>query len=115
MIGVDCENNIINIFNFFTGTIISNIDIGENYLPLGIELWNTQYLIVSCKRKDETKKDYNYFIKIIELDEDDKNEIVLEKNEHEDGVLSTMKFFDNNLGECLLSKGLDGCIKLWNC
>ena len=115
LIGVDCENNIINIFNFFTGTIISNIDIGENYLPLGIELWNTQYLIVSCKRKDETKKDYNYFIKIIELDEDDKNEIVLEKNEHEHGVLSTMKFFDNNLGECLLSKGLNGCIKLWNC
>ena len=115
LIGVDCKSNLINIFNFVTGARDNTIDIGDNYLPLGLEFWNSQYLIVSCRRKDEIKKDCNYFIKIVELDEDDKSEIVLEKNEHEDGVLSTMKFFDNNLGECLLSKGLDGCIKLWNC
>ena len=84
-------------------------------MPLGLNLWNTQYLIVSCKQKEPNKTKNDNSIKIVELDDDNKNNIVLEKIGHQLGVLSTIKCKHKNYGECLVSKGLDGFINLWNC
>jgi hypothetical protein len=116
LIGCDWKNGFISIFNFDVKLKLKEIIIEQNYLSYGLNLWNDEYLIISCRDKGNNKSKDESSIKIFDLDEEDYNiKPVLNIPAHQIGVLSTIKFKDDNSIECLMSKGLDGSIVLWNC
>ena len=109
----DFKSNEIKIFEFETGLIMSRINLGENYLSLGLNLWNNQYLIVCCKT-NENELNYNKneikAIKIFDLYE----EKLYMEIPNESGELFSLKFIDNNSKECILFEYLDGTINLFS-
>ena len=116
LIGCDWKNGFISIFNFDVRLKLKEIIIEQNYLSYGLNLWNDEYLIISCRDKGNNKSKDESSIKIFDLDDEDYNiKPVLNIPAHQIGVLSTIKFKDDNSIECLMSKGLDGSIVLWNC
>ena len=92
---------------------MSRINVGENYLSLGLNLWNNQYLIVCCKT-NENELNYNKneikAIKIFDLYE----EKLYMEIPNESGELFSLKFIDNNSKECILFEYLDGTIKKYS-
>ena len=95
-----CQNGFISIWNFHLGIILHKINIGYNYLE-GICLWNEQYLFVGGGDSS---------IKLIEI----KNGLIIKSlSGHNENVLSVKKINNKKYGECLISQGNDGHIKLW--
>ena len=121
LIGSDWKNGYITIFNFDVKLKLKEIRFDQDSLSYGLNLWNDQYLIVSCKDREIKKSKNESLIKIYDLDdeddEDDEDNIkmVLSKPAHQKGVLSTFKIKNDNSKEYLISKGLDGDIYLWIC
>ena len=112
LIGSDFKSNEIKIFSFDSGCICSRINLGENYLSLGLNLWNSQYLIVCCK-KEETKLIDNEIKAIKIFDIDDEN--LFHEISYRSGALFSLKIIDHNSKECILIEFLDGTIELFSC
>ena len=121
LIGCDFKSNDILIYQFTTGIKNNKINLGENYLSLGINLWNNQYLIVCCKTMENESNESNKssgnkneikVIKIFDLNEEELYHEIPNKLE----ALFSLKFIDNNSKkECILFEYLDGTIKLFSC
>lgn len=87
-------------WDFNTGVVLSTVSsTGVNLR--GLCIWNEQYVVSSGS-------DHN--VKIYDLEE-----LKLSKNlgGHTSTVCSIMKIYTPQLGECLISHGLDGKLKLW--
>ena len=95
-----CENGFITIWNFHNGAVLRKINIGYNYLE-GICLWNKKYLFAGSGDNS---------IKLIEIK---KGLIIKSLVGHSEKVLSIKKIENKKYGECLISQGNDGNIKLW--
>jgi len=127
LIDSDTEGKCINIFNFETTELllILNLDISK---PLGINIWNSNNIIVSCLEDEENnsikiikvnlnKKNYNQIN--VDLQNINKNEdvteakIVYSLKIHEGGTLSSMKINNKKYGEFFVSIGIDNHLKLW--
>ena len=95
-----CQNGFISIWNFHLGILLHKINIGYNYLE-GICLWNEKYIFVGGGDNS---------IKLIEI----KNGLIIKSLKgHNENVLSIKKNDNKKYGECLISQGNDGNIKLW--
>ena len=115
LIGSDWKNGYITIFNFDVKLKLKEIWFDQDSISYGLNLWNDQYLIVSCKDREIKKSKNESLIKIYDLDDEDNIKVVLSKPAHQRGVLSTFKIKNDNSKEYLISKGLDGDIYLWIC
>ena len=112
LIGSDFKSHEILIFSFDLGCNFGRINLGENYLSLGINLWNSQYLIVCCKKMEN--KPIDNVIKAIKIfDIDDGN--LFHEITNKSGALFSLKFIDNNSKEYILIEYLDGTIELFSC
>ena len=95
-----CEDGNIRIWGFHSGDLLRKIKTDNNNL-YGLCLWNDNYAFVGCK--DQT-------IKLIEL----KNGLLIKTIKgHKGRIISFKKIVEPNVGEYLLSQGLDQKIKLW--
>jgi len=95
-----CQNGFISIWNFHLGILLHKINIGYNYLE-GICLWNEKYIFVGGGDSS---------IKLIEI----QNGLIIKSLKgHNENVLSIKKIFHKKFGECLISQGNDGNMKLW--
>ena len=137
LIGSNFKSNEIKIFSFDSGCTIGRINLGENYLSLGINLWNSQYLIVCCKKmenkpidnksidnkpidnkpidnKSIDNKPIDNVIKAIKIfDIDDGN--LFHEITNKSGALFSLKFTDNISKEYILIEYLDETIELFSC
>ena len=96
------KDGIIRIWSFYSGILLNKIKVVEKYNLSYICLWNNNYLFTGCS---------NNLIKLIDLN---KGKVVNELKGHNNEVKVIKKFIHPQLGECLISQGLeDGCIKLW--
>ena len=137
LIGSNFKSNEIKIFSFDSGCTIGRINLGENYLSLGINLWNSQYLIVCCKKmenksidnksidnkpidnkpidnKSIDNKPIDNVIKAIKIFDIDNGNLFHEIT-NKSGALFSLKFIDNNSKEYILIEYLDGTIELFSC
>ena len=126
IIDSDTEGRCINIFNFESTELLLILDL-INCKPLGINIWNEKYIIVSCLEFIENIDDKNS-IKIIKIDlnkssysqkhidllknEGAEEKIVANLKGHKNGTISTHKI-KNQTGEFFVSIGKDQCLKLW--
>ena len=94
---------IIRIWNFNSGELLNKIKINneKNESFYGICLWNYEYLFVGSNDKT---------IKLIKIKE---GKIIKNFNEHIGTVKTIKKIKHPKYGECLISLGEDGKIKLW--
>jgi WD40 repeat protein len=90
----------IHIWDFHTSELIK--DISLKTVVNGICLWDEQYLITTGKDK---------LIKIVDIQ---KSEIIRTLSEHQVETIAVQKISLSKYGECLLSHGKDGIIKLWS-
>ena len=112
LIGSDFKSNEIKIFSFDSGCICGRINLDINYISLGINLWNSQYLIVCCKKRENNSIDKEIkAIKIFEID--DAN--LFHEIQNKSGALFSLKFMDNNSKEYIIIEYLDGTIELYSC
>ena len=112
LIGSDFKSHEILIFSFDLGCNFGRINLGENYLSLGINLWNSQYLIVCCKKMEN--KPIDNVIKAIKIFDIDNGNLFHEIT-NKSGALFSLKFIDNNSKEYILIEYLDGTIELFSC
>ena len=96
-------NHFICLFDFDEATNIEKIPL--DFFPSGLNLWNNQYLIISNKSENGNS------IQVLDLDDKKINE---KKIGDKMGTISTIKI-KTTFGECLVNKGLNGDISLWNC
>ena len=94
-------NGYIRIWNFHTAELIKSI-FTNSFLNLrGICLWNYKYLIIGAN---------DHQIKILDIKQGKISKIF---KEHTATVCTLEKINTKSYGECLLSQGMDGIIKLW--
>ena len=91
---------LIHIWDFHTAELIKDIPLKT--VVNGICLWDEQYLITTGKDK---------LIKIVDMQ---KNEIIRTLSEHQVETIAVQKITLSKYGECILSHGKDGVIKLWS-
>lgn len=103
LIGIECKSHFICLFDFDEATNIEKIPL--DFFPSGLNLWNNQYLIISNKSENGNS------IQVLDLDDKKINE---KKIGDKMGAISTIKI-KTTFGECLVNKGLNGDINLWNC
>jgi hypothetical protein len=96
-----CNDGNIRLWNFHMAQMIKKIQVSNQPL-FGLNLWNSQYLLIGCEEKA---------IKLIDL-----NDGLVAKclNGHNKPVTTVKKIIILQYGECLISQGLrDDQIKLW--
>ena len=114
LIGCDFKSNEIKIFSFDSACVDTRINLDKNYLSLGLNLWNSQYLIVCCKKEENENESNDNEIKVIKIfDLEERN--LFHEIEYKSGALFSLKFIDNNSKECILFEYLDGTIELFSC
>jgi hypothetical protein len=89
----------IHIWDFHTAECLKSISI--NQFVNGICLWDDQYLISTGKDKE---------VKVIDLKE---GKLVRKLTGHKRETLSVHKITLSKYGDCLISHGKDGLLKLW--
>ena len=95
-------NGYIRMWNFHTAELIKAI-FTSSFLNLrGICLWNHKYLIVGAN---------DHQIKIVDIKQ---GKISKSFKEHTATICTLEKINSKLYGECLLSQGMDGAIKLWS-
>ena len=95
-------NGYIRMWNFHTAELIKAI-FTSSFLNLrGICLWNYKYLIVGAN---------DHQIKIVDIKQ---GKISKSFKEHTATICTLEKINSKLYGECLLSQGMDGTIKLWS-
>ena len=102
LIGIECKNNFIGLFDFDEPN--NNNIIHLDFFPSGLSLWNSQFLIISNKSEEDNS------IKVLDLDD---YKICKDKIGDKFGVLSIVKI-KTKYGECIVNKGVNGIISLWN-
>ena len=91
----------IRLWEFHTSNLIKSIFTYSFILLRGICLWNEQYLFAGAN---------DHQIKLYDLIN---GKFVKLYKEHTSAVCTLEKIVHNKYGECLLSQGLDGKIKIW--
>ena len=95
-------NGYIRMWNFHTAELLKAI-FTSSFLNLrGICLWNYKYLIVGAN---------DHQIKIVDLKQ---GKISKSFKEHTATICTLEKINTKLYGQCLLSQGMDGSIKLWS-
>ena len=95
-------NGYVRLWNFDTANLIKSIYTNAFLNLRGIVLWSYKYLIVGAN---------DHQVKIIDIKQ---GKVVKTFKEHL-GIICTLERVNTKLyGECLLSQGLDGTIKLWS-
>ncbi len=94
-------NGYIRLWEFHTTNLIKSIFTYSFILLRGICLWNEQYLFAGAN---------DHQIKLYDLIN---GKFVKLYKEHTSAVCTLEKIVHNKYGECLLSQGLDGKIKIW--
>jgi len=94
-------NGYIRLWEFHTSNLIKSIFTYSFILLRGICLWNEQYLFAGAN---------DHQIKLYDLIN---GKFVKLYKEHTSAVCTLEKIVHNKYGECLLSQGLDGKIKIW--
>ena len=95
-------NGYIRMWNFHTAELIKAI-FTSSFLNLrGICLWNYKYLIIGAN---------DHQIKIVDIKQ---GKISKSFKEHTATICTLEKINSKLYGECLLSQGMDGTIKLWS-
>ena len=93
-------NGFIHIWDFHTAECLKSISI--NTSVNGICLWDKQYLITTGKNKE---------IKVVDLEE---GKIVRSIKAHNKDSISVQKTHLSKYGDCIITHGLDKCLKLWS-
>ena len=96
-------NGYIRMWNFHTANLIKSIFINTFLNLRGICLWSHKYLIIGAN---------DHQVKIVDLKQ---GKVLKSSKEHTGTVCSLEKINTKLYGECLLSQGMDGAIKLWSC
>ena len=94
-------NGYIRMWDFHNGNIIKKISSNVPLSLRGICLWNDNYLLAAGS---------DYQVKLIDLDQ---GKFIKSFEGHTNTVCSIEKIIHPKYGECLISQGLDGKLKLW--
>ena len=95
-------NGYIRMWNFHNANLIKSIYTNSFLNLRGICLWNYKYLIVGAN---------DHQIKVVDIKQ---GKISKNYKEHTATVCTLEKINTKLYGECLLSQGMDGTIKLWS-
>lgn len=95
-------NGYIRFWNFHTANLIKSIYINSFVNLRGLCLWNHKFLIVGGNEHQ---------IKIVDLKQ---GKVVKYFKEHTGTICTIERINSKVYGECLLSQGMDGAIKLWS-
>ena len=101
MIDID-GNGYIRFWDFHTAKLIRSIYVNSFINLRGLCLWNNKYLIVGGNEHQ---------IKIVDLKQ---GKVVKYFKEHTGTICTVERINSKVYGECLLSQGMDGAIKLWS-
>ncbi len=94
-------NGYIRMWEFHTGNLIKNIPSSVSLNLRGICLWNDDYLLAAGN---------DYQVKLFDLSV---GKFIKSFKGHTSTVCSIEKIVHPKYGECLISQGLDGKLKLW--
>jgi WD40 repeat protein len=94
-------NGYIRMWDFHTAVLIKSISTSSFINLRGICLWNEKYLFVGAN---------DHQIKLIDINE---GKVIKYFKEHSSAVCTLEKVKTDKYGECLISQGLDGKIKMW--
>ena len=94
-------NGYIRLWEFHTANLIKSITSGSSMNLRGICLWNDDYLFSSGN---------DYQVKLFDLKE---GKMVKSFKGHSSTVCSVQKIVHPSYGECFISHGLDGKLKVW--
>ena len=124
LIDSDTEGKCINIFNFESMELLLILDL-INCKPLGINIWNKNYIIISCLEfmNDDSikiikinlnKRLYNQkYVDLLKNEDGTEWKIVINLKGHENGTISTLSMKNKRYGEFFVSLGADQLLKLW--
>ena len=124
IIDSDTEGKCINIFNFESTELLLILDL-INCKPLGINIWNKNYIIVSCLESIDNnsikiikinlnKRLYNQKkVDLFKNEDGAEGKIVVNLKGHENGTISTLNMKNRRYGEFFVSIGKDQILKLW--
>ena len=101
LLGALGEQQMIGIWDFYTGEFKDQIEIQNSISIRGICLWEKNYILVWCE---------DLTIKIVDLN---KKKIMKSLEGHTNKINYIKKIYNKNYGECLISQSLDNTIKLW--
>lgn len=127
LIDSDTEGKIINIFDFHNGNLLLYTEL--DYKPLGINVWDNDYIIISNLDKIKSSMDIlkidwpvDNLPKCNDVDLLRKNEERIKKigtidyqeqDQSKKGVLYSVKMNNKKYGDFLVSIGYDRCIQLF--
>ena len=94
-------NGYIRMWNFHTGILIKSITSSPTLNLRGICLWNDDYLFAAGN---------DYQVKLYDLTQ---GKFIKSLKGHTSTVCSIEKVVHPKYGECLISQGLDGKLKMW--
>ena len=94
-------NGYIRLWEFHTANLIKSITSGSSMNLRGICLWNDDYLFSSGN---------DYQVKLFDLKE---GKMVKSFKGHSSTVCSVQKIVHPSYGECFISHGLDGKLRVW--
>ena len=94
-------NGYIRMWEFHTGNLIKTIPSSVSLNLRGICLWNDDYLLAAGN---------DYQVKLFDLSQ---GKFIKSFKGHTSTVCSIEKIVHPKYGECLISQGLDGKLKLW--
>ena len=124
IIDSDTEGKCINIFNFESTQLLLILDL-ITCKPLGINIWNEKYIIVSCLESIDNdsikiininlnKRFYNQKeVNLFKNEDGAEGKIVVNLKGHENGTISTLNMKNERYGEFFVSIGKDSLLKLW--
>ena len=124
IIDSDTEGKCINIFNFETTELLLILDLIDRK-PLGINIWNEKYIIVSCLEfKDNNsikiikitlnKILYNQkYVDLVKNEDGAEAKIFFNLKGHENGTISILNMKNTRFGDFFVSIGKDHCLKFW--
>ena len=129
IIDSDYEGKCINIFNFESTKLLLILDL-INSKPLGINIWNEKYIIVSCLESIDNdsikiikinlnKRLYNQKkVDLLKNEDGSEGKIVVNLKGHENGTISTLSMKNERYGEFFVSIGVEQKqshhgLKLW--
>ena len=100
---IECDGNgFIRMWDFHTSNLIKSIFTNSFINLRGICLWNEKYLFVGAS---------DHQIKLIDLNQ---GKYIKFYKEHTSKVCTLEKIKHDKYGECLISQGIDGKIKMWS-
>ena len=124
LIDSDTEGKCTNIFNFESIELLLILDL-INCKPLGVNVWNENFIIVSCLelidnnsikiiKLNLNKRLYNQkCVNLLKNEEGAEGKIVTVLEGHKNGTISTLNLKNTRYGDILVSFGKDEYLKIW--